>query len=85
MKSTGIKLLWNTSSLFTNPRFVSGASTSPFADIYAYAGGQLKHSLEIAKRLGAENYVFWGGREGYENHADEARTGAHGQVLPHVP
>ena len=63
----GIKLLWNTSSLFTNPRFVSGASTSPFADIYAYAGGQLKHSLEIAKRLGAENYVFWGGREGYEN------------------
>ena len=67
MKSTGIKLLWNTSSLFTNPRFVSGASTSPFADIYAYAGGQLKHSLEIAKRLGAENYVFWGVREGYEN------------------
>ena len=67
MKSTGIKLLWNTSSLFTNPRFVSGASTSPFADIYAYAGGQLKHSLEIAKRLGAENYVFWGCREGYEN------------------
>ena len=67
MKSTGIKLLWNTSSLFTNPRFVSGASTSPFADIYADAGGQLKHSLEIAKRLGAENYVFWGGREGYEN------------------
>ena len=67
MKSTGIKLLWNTSSLFTNPRFVSGASTSPFADIYAYAGGQLKHSLEIAKRLGAENYVLWGGREGYEN------------------
>ena len=67
MKSTGIKLLWNPSSLFTNPRFVSGASTSPFADIYAYAGGQLKHSLEIAKRLGAENYVFWGGREGYEN------------------
>ena len=57
MKSTGIKLLWNTSSLFTNPRFVSGASTSPFADIYAYAGGQLKHSLEIAKRLGAENYT----------------------------
>ena len=67
MKATGVKLLWNTSSLFTNPRFVSGASTSPFADIYASAGGQLKHSLEIAKRLGAENYVFWGGREGYEN------------------
>jgi xylose isomerase len=67
MQSTGVKLLWNTSSLFTNPRFVSGASTSPFADIYAYSAGQLKHSLEIGKRLGAENYVFWGGREGYEN------------------
>lgn len=67
MKSTGVKLLWNTSSLFTNPRFVAGASTSPYADIYAYSAGQLKHSLEIAKRLGAENYVFWGGREGYEN------------------
>ena len=58
MKSTGIKLLWNTSSLFTNPRFVSGASTSPFADIYAYAGGQLKHSLEIAKRLGPQGRLI---------------------------
>lgn len=66
-RDTGMKLLWNTSSLFTNPRFLSGAATSPFADIYAYSAGQLKHSLEIAKRLGAENYVFWGGREGYEN------------------
>ena len=51
MKSTGIKLLWNTSSLFTNPRFVSGASTSPFADIYAYAGGQLKHSRRSPSAL----------------------------------
>lgn len=66
-KESGAKLLWNTSSLFTNPRFLAGAGTSPFADIFAYAGGQLKHSLDIAKRLGAENYVFWGGREGYEN------------------
>lgn len=66
-RDTGMKLLWNTSSLFTNPRFLSGAATSPVADIYAYSAGQLKHSLEIAKRLGAENYVFWGGREGYEN------------------
>ncbi|OZG58237.1 xylose isomerase [Bifidobacterium tissieri] len=67
MKSTGVKLLWNTQNLFTNPRFVSGAATSPFADIFAYSGAQVKKSLEIAKRLGAENYVFWGGREGYEN------------------
>jgi xylose isomerase len=66
-QDSGMKLLWNTSSLFTNPRFVLGGATSPFADIYAYAAGQVKHSLEIAKRLGAENYVFWGGREGYEN------------------
>lgn len=66
-RDTGMKLLWNTSSLFTNPRFLSGAATSPVADIYAYSAGQLKHSLEIAKRLGAEDYVFWGGREGYEN------------------
>ncbi len=64
---TGITPLWNTSSLFTNARFLSGAATSPFAEVFSYAGGQLKHSLEIAKRLGAENYVFWGGREGYEN------------------
>ena len=67
MKATGVKLLWNTSSLFTNPRFVSGASTSPFADIYAYAGGQLKHSLEIAKRPGRRELRVLGGREGYEN------------------
>ncbi|RLP09592.1 xylose isomerase [Propionibacterium australiense] len=66
-RDTGVKVLWNTSSLFTNARFVSGAATAPFAEIYAYAAGQLKHSLEISKRLGAENYVFWGGREGYEN------------------
>ncbi|RBP99152.1 xylose isomerase [Bifidobacterium xylocopae] len=67
MKGSGVKLLWNTSSLFTNRRFEAGAGTSPFADIYAYSAGQLKHSLEIGKRLGAENYVFWGGREGYES------------------
>jgi xylose isomerase len=66
-KDSGVGVLWNTSDLFSNPRFVGGAATSPFAEVYAYAGGQLKHSLEIAKRLGAENYVFWGGREGYEN------------------
>lgn len=64
---TGITPLWNTSSLFTNARFLMGAATSPSADVFAYSGGQLKHSLEIAKRLGSQNYVFWGGREGYEN------------------
>jgi xylose isomerase len=67
MKSTGVKLLWNTANLFFNPRFVNGSGTSPYADVYAYSAAQLKHSLEVGKRLGAENYVFWGGREGYEN------------------
>lgn len=66
MKDTGIKLLWNTQNMFTNPRFVHGAGTTCNADVYAYAAAQVKKSLEIGKELGAENYVFWGGREGYE-------------------
>jgi xylose isomerase len=65
-KSTGKKLLWNTANMFTNPRFVFGAATSVNADVYAYAGAQVKKMLEAGKELGAENYVFWGGREGYE-------------------
>lgn len=78
-KATGVKLLWNTCNLFTNPRFYAGAATSPSADVFAYSGAQLKHSLEIAKRLGAENYVFWGGREGYETlwNTDLAREQDH--------
>lgn len=66
MKATGAKLLWNTANMFTNPGFVHGAGTTSNADVYAYAGAQLKKSLEVGKRLGAENYVFWGGREGYD-------------------
>ncbi len=66
MQSSGAKLLWNTACLFTHPRFVHGAGTTSNADVYAYSAAQLKKSLEIGKRLGAENYVFWGGREGYE-------------------
>ncbi|MBM7567729.1 xylose isomerase [Paenibacillus sacheonensis] len=66
MKDTGAKLLWNTANMFTNPRFVHGAGTTANADVFAYAGAQLKKSLEVGKRLGAENYVFWGGREGYD-------------------
>lgn len=67
MQETGKKLLWNTSSLFTNPRFVAGGATTPFADVFAYSAAQIKHSLEIAKRLGSQSYVFWGGREGYDS------------------
>lgn len=66
MKGSGKKLLWNTVNMFTNPRFVHGAGTTCNADVYAYAGAQLKKGLEVGKELGAENYVFWGGREGYE-------------------
>ncbi|KQN97076.1 xylose isomerase [Paenibacillus sp. Leaf72] len=66
MKTSGKKLLWNTVNMFSHPRFVHGAGTTCNADVYAYAGAQLKKGLEVGKELGAENYVFWGGREGYE-------------------
>lgn len=66
MEETGIKLLWGTANLFAHPRFVHGAATSPNADVFAYAAAQVKKALEITKELGGENYVFWGGREGYE-------------------
>lgn len=66
MKTSKTKLLWNTANLFSHPRFVHGAATSCNADVFAYAAAKVKKGLEIAKRLGAENYVFWGGREGYE-------------------
>jgi xylose isomerase len=66
MKTSNVKLLWNTANMFTNPRFVHGAATSCNADVFAYAAAQVKKALETAKELGAENYVFWGGREGYE-------------------
>jgi xylose isomerase len=62
---TGIKLLWGTANLFSNPRFMHGAATSPNADVFAYAAAQVKKALEVTKELGGENYVFWGGREGY--------------------
>jgi xylose isomerase len=60
------KLLWGTANMFTNPRFVHGAATSCNADVFAYAAAQVKKAIEITKELGGENYVFWGGREGYE-------------------
>ncbi|MCM3673085.1 xylose isomerase [Peribacillus simplex] len=66
MKTSNVKLLWNTANMFTNPRFVHGAATSCNTDVFAYAAAQVKKGLETAKELGAENYVFWGGREGYE-------------------
>ncbi len=65
-KSTGVKLLWGTANLFSNPRYMCGAATNPDAHVFAYAAAQVKKALEVTKALGGENYVFWGGREGYE-------------------
>ncbi|MBD3420666.1 MAG: xylose isomerase [Chitinivibrionales bacterium] len=62
---TGKKLLWGTANLFSNPRFMNGASTNPDAHVFAYAAAQVKKALEVTQELGGENYVFWGGREGY--------------------
>lgn len=66
MKTSSIKLLWGTTNAFSHPRFVHGASTSPNADVFAFAAAQVKKAMEVTKELGGENYVFWGGREGYE-------------------
>lgn len=67
MDQTGIKLLWNTANMFSNPRYVNGAASSNSAEVFAYAAAQVKKGLDISKKLGGENYVFWGGREGYES------------------
>lgn len=64
---TGIKLLWGTANLFSNPRYMHGAATTCNADAFAYAAAQVKKCLEVTKELGGVNYVFWGGREGYQN------------------
>lgn len=66
MKRTGIKLLWGTANLFSHKRFMHGASTSPNADVFAYAAAQVKKAMEITNRLNGAGYTFWGGREGYE-------------------
>lgn len=67
MDETGIKLLWNTANMFSHPRYNNGAASSNNADVFAYAAAQVKKGLDISKKLGGENYVFWGGREGYES------------------
>lgn len=64
-ESSGIKLLWGTANCFSNPRYVNGAATNPDFDVVAYAGAQVKMALDATLKLKGENYVFWGGREGY--------------------
>jgi xylose isomerase len=66
-KDTGIKLLWGTANLFNNPIYSQGAATSPNAHVMAYAAAQVKNAIDTTYELKGENYVFWGGREGYES------------------
>jgi xylose isomerase len=65
-KETGVKVLWGTANLFGNPIYTQGAGTSPNAQVMALAAAQVKHAIDSTKELGGVNYVFWGGREGYE-------------------
>jgi xylose isomerase len=64
-KASGIKLLWGTANVFSNPRYMNGAGTNPDFDVLAHAGTQIKNAIDATIALGGENYVFWGGREGY--------------------
>ncbi len=64
-KETGVKLLWGTANLFSHPRYMNGASTNPDFNVLARAGVQIKNAIDATIKLGGENYVFWGGREGY--------------------
>ena len=66
MQTSDLKLLWGTANAFSHPRYTHGASTSPNADVFAYAAAQVKKAMEVTYELGGQNYVFWGGREGYE-------------------
>ncbi len=66
MATSETKLLWGTANMFSNRRFMSGASTNPDPDVYAYAAATVKSCMDATHRLGGENYVLWGGREGYE-------------------
>ena len=66
MQATGIKCLWGTANMFSNPRFMNGAGSTNSADVYCFAAAQIKKALELTVKLGGKGYVFWGGREGYE-------------------
>ncbi|SVE44634.1 uncharacterized protein METZ01_LOCUS497488, partial [marine metagenome] len=66
MKETGVQLLWGTANSFSHKRYMSGASTNPDPEVFAYIAAQVKDCMDATNRLGGENYVLWGGREGYE-------------------
>ena len=66
MQTSPTRLLWGTANLFSHPRFMAGAATNPDPDVFAYSAATVKHCLDATKILGGDNYVLWGGREGYE-------------------
>ena len=66
MQKSGIKCLWGTANMFSNPRFMNGAGSTNSVDVYCFAAAQIKKALELTVKLGGKGYVFWGGREGYE-------------------
>lgn len=66
MDRSGVKLLWGTANLFSNARFCAGGSTNPDPNLFAYSAAQVMHAMDVTHRLGGENYVLWGGREGYD-------------------
>jgi len=66
MESSKTKLLWGTANLFTNSRFMSGAATNPDPDVFAWSAATVKNCMDATHKMGGENYVLWGGREGYE-------------------
>lgn len=66
MEETGVKLLWGTANLFSHSRYQAGAATNPDPDVFAYAAATVKTCMDVTHRLNGENYVLWGGREGYE-------------------
>lgn len=65
MEETNMRVLWGTANLFSHPRYMNGAATNPDFRVVAYAGAQVKKAMDVTIKLGGENYVFWGGREGY--------------------
>ena len=79
MENNGVKLLWGTANLFTHPRFQAGAATNPDPAVFAWSAATVKDCMDATRQLGGENYVLWGGREGYETllntdmHAEEAQ------------
>ena len=83
-KETGVQLLWGTANVFSNPRYMNGASTNPDFNVLAHAATQVKNAIDATIALGGQNYVFWGGREGYMSllNTDTKREKEHlGQFL----